>query len=238
YITCDSPGKPAVFLIDRKNYYHEVPSLWFPVYGDPTFSRFYEETLIDCELINDIESNGRASLRLLVFDFVVNKEMERSYGLEKVLKQIIPSLKHNLRWDNFYIINIGLFGREILKWKPPNENSIDLKLSFDFKRHNKNNKPRFCLYKWMDVHRYFDNMYVTDEEWEQFWKHDFQQFEGRIVEVVYNPSIHPPWRFKRFRDDQPRANNHTVIEKIEQSIFDGITEEQAHIFSILNYYKR
>ncbi|CAG8532739.1 4482_t:CDS:2 [Funneliformis caledonium] len=153
---------------------------------------------------------------------VGNKEMERSYGLEKVLKQSIPSLKHNCDGLIFTSLTSGYSAGKILKWKPPNENSIDLKLSFDFKRHNKNNKPRFCLYKWMDVHRYFDDMYVTDEEWEQFWKHDFQQFEGRIVEVVYNPSIHPPWRFKRFRDDQPRANHHTVIEKIEQSLISSV----------------
>ncbi|CAG8714493.1 11464_t:CDS:2, partial [Funneliformis mosseae] len=256
YITCDSPGKTAVFLIiqiDRKNYYHLIPNLLFPVPGDESFSKFHYETLLDCELVVETESDGRITPKLLVFDLlvmdktnymnkplnkrlgclhefimrpyekmlrkrpelarmqpfnVVIKEMERSYGLEKVLKQIIPSLKHNSDGLIFTSLKSGYLAEQILKWKPPNENSIDLKLRFDFNCHNENNKPRFCLYKWMDVHRYFDDMHVTDEEWDHYWKHDFQQYVGRIVEVVYNPSTNPPWRFKRFRYDLPHANHH------------------------------
>ncbi|CAG8555583.1 9572_t:CDS:10 [Funneliformis mosseae] len=263
YITCDSPGKPAVFLIlqiDRKNYYRLIPNLLFPIPEDPTFSNFHNETIIDCELVNDTENDGNVNI-LLVFDllvmdkknfmnkplnkrlgylrdyimtpyekmlrkrsdlaqlqpfYVIKKEMEFSYGLEKVLKQIIPSLKHKSDGLIFTSLTSGYSTgtfEKMLKWKPPNENSIDFKLHFEFPSHNENAKPRFCLYKWIqkDDHRYFDDMYVTDEEWEQFWKHDFQQYEGRIVEVVYNPSMNPPWRFIRFRDDKPHANHHTLL---------------------------
>ncbi|CAG8728789.1 5376_t:CDS:2, partial [Funneliformis mosseae] len=38
----------------------------------------------------------------------------------------------------------------------------------------------------------------------------------RIVEVVYNLSMNPPWRFKRFRYDLPHANHHNLIEKIKE----------------------
>ncbi|CAI2175484.1 10466_t:CDS:10 [Funneliformis geosporum] len=261
YITCDSPGIPAVFLIDRKNYYRLIPNLLFPVPDDPTFSNFHNETIMDCELVNDTENDGRISLKLLVFDLlvmdrknfmnkplnkrlgylrdyimnpyekmlrkrpdlaqiqpfnVVKKEMEFSYGLEKVLKQIIPSLKHKSDGLIFTSLTSGYSTgtfEKMLKWKPPNENSIDFKLHFEFQSYNENNKPRFCLYKWIqkDEHTYFDDMYVTDEEWEQFWKRDVQQYEGRVVEVVYNPSMNPPWRFVRFRDDKPHANHHTLL---------------------------
>ncbi|CAG8437110.1 13930_t:CDS:2 [Rhizophagus irregularis] len=57
YITCDNSGQ-QVFLIDRKNYYRFVPSLFFPIPDDPTFSQFHHETLIDGELVNDTESDG------------------------------------------------------------------------------------------------------------------------------------------------------------------------------------
>ncbi|CAG8702289.1 11504_t:CDS:2, partial [Funneliformis caledonium] len=130
YITCDSPGKPAYL----RDYIMSPYEKMLRKRPDLAIIQPYKEVL-----------------------FVVNKEMERSYGLEKVLKQIIPSLKHNCDGLIFTSSTSGYSAEKILKWKPPNENSIDLKLSFDFKRH-KNNKPRFCLYKWMDVHRYFDNM--------------------------------------------------------------------------------
>ena len=69
------------------------------------------------------------------------------------------------------------------------------------------------------------------------WRHDFDKYDGCIVEVIYDPSVNPeiPWRFVRFRDDKPHANHHTVVEKIKQSIFDGITEEQARIFNFKSF---
>ncbi|CAG8534411.1 398_t:CDS:10 [Funneliformis mosseae] len=202
YITCDSPGKPAVFLIiqiDCKNYYHLIPNLIFPVPGDESFSQFHYETLLDCELVYETESDGRITPKLLFFDLLV---MDKTNYMNKPLNKRLGYLRD-------YIMSPY---ENMLRKRP--DLAIIQPFNFDFKRHNKNNKPRFCLYKWMDVHKYFDNIYVTDEVWEQFWKHDFQQYEGRIVEAVYNPSIHPPWRFKRFRDDQPRANHHTLISSV------------------------
>jgi hypothetical protein len=49
-----------------------------------------------------------------------------------------------------------------------------------------------------------------------------------------------PWRFLRFRHDKIRANHQSVVEKIKQSIMDGITEDQARtlFFFIKNYKKK
>ncbi|CAG8729527.1 16904_t:CDS:2, partial [Funneliformis caledonium] len=170
--------------------------------------------------------------KLLVFDLLVmdktnymNKPLNKRLGClhefimrpyEKMLRKR-PELARMRPFKDgliFTSLKSGYLAEQILKWKPPNENSIDLKLCFDFNCHNENNKPRFCLYKWMNVHRYFDDMYVTDED----WKHDFQQYEGRIVEVVYSPSMNPPWRFKRFRYDLPHANHYTKYEPVHTNI--------------------
>ena len=98
--------------------------------------------------------------------------MELSYGLEKVMREVIPNLKHK---SDGLIFTSAISGYKtgtcdkMLKWKPPHENSIDFQLHLDFS-HAQNNdaKPRFRLYKWIqkDDHSYFGEMYVTDEEWE------------------------------------------------------------------------
>ncbi|RIA95766.1 mRNA capping enzyme, catalytic domain-containing protein [Glomus cerebriforme] len=290
YITYDDSVQ-RVYLIDRKNYYRLVPNLYFPLHGYS--NRFHYETLIDGELVNDKESDGKVTLKLLTFDLLVIdnknlmnrpltnrlgylkdhiikphkemlskdpdlaqkqpfiielKQMEFSYGLDKVLNTIIPTLKHKndglIFTSSVSGYKTGTFNK-MLKWKPPNENSIDFLLRLDFSHAKSNHgKPRFCLHKWMqkDEHAYFDEMYITDKEWKEFWSHDCRQYEGRIVEVVYDPTRNPdiPWKFLRFRDDKTHGNHHSVVEKIQQSIKDGITEDQlrSHIGAIRDAWKR
>jgi mRNA guanylyltransferase len=96
--------------------------------------------------------------------------MELSYGLDKVLKEVVPNLKHK---SDGLIFTSSISGyktgtcEKMLKWKPPHENSIDLQLSID--DHGNDEKPIFRLNKWIqkDDHTYFGEMYVTDDEWEQ-----------------------------------------------------------------------
>ena len=99
--------------------------------------------------------------------------MEFSYGLDKVLNSTIPSLKHKsdglIFTSSIAGYKTGTFNK-MLKWKPPSENSIDFLLRLDFSHVQSNNgKPRFCLHKWLqkEEHAYFDDMYVTDDEWEE-----------------------------------------------------------------------
>lgn len=66
-----------------------------------------------------------------------------------------------------------------LKWKPPNENSIDFKLVLRFPADTDRqtepdffSKPEFFLYTFVggggrDPYEPFDELYIDDEEWER-----------------------------------------------------------------------
>jgi mRNA guanylyltransferase len=63
-----------------------------------------------------------------------------------------------------------------MKWKPPEENSVDFTLRLRFPPVGPGSdevdftaRPMFLLYEWQggDREEYFDEMEVTDEEWEE-----------------------------------------------------------------------
>ncbi|CAG8453178.1 21122_t:CDS:10 [Dentiscutata erythropus] len=267
--------------------------------GQPYDKIFHDGTIVDGELIIDVEDDGMETQKLLAFDLLVVmkknlmskpltsrlgylrervikpykdlssrrpglngssscikvevKPMELSYGLDKVLHETIPKLKH--KSDGLiFTSSVAPYSpgtcEKMLKWKPPNENSIDLQLRLEdgwkqgFHYQNNFNRPkRFLLYKWMqkDEHSYFDDLYVTDDEWDE-WQRNEEPLERRIVEVTCEtlPDKTTRWRFLRFRDDKPHANHYTVVEKIQESIMDGITEQQLidHIPKIRNSWKQ
>ncbi|KAF0434658.1 mRNA capping enzyme, alpha subunit [Gigaspora margarita] len=299
YLTVDShTGQPCVYLIDRKNNYHQLFDLLFPIPGDD--KRFHDGTIVDGELIIDVEDDGMETQKLLAFDLLVVmkknlmkkpltsrlgylrehviepykalsnrrpglngssscikievKPMELSYGLDKVLHETIPKLKH--KSDGLiFTSSVSPYTpgtcEKMLKWKPPNENSVDLQLRLEDGRksgyqyqNNFNNRPRrFLLYKWMqkDEYSYFDDLYVTDEEWEE-WQRNEEPLEKRIVEVTcetLNDNT-TRWRFLRFRDDKHNGNHYSVVDKILESIMDGISEQQLidHIPNIRNAWKQ
>lgn len=50
------------------------------------------------------------------------------------------------------------------------------------------------------------------------------QLDERIAEVHWDLT-RESWRFLRFRDDKPHANHRSVVDKIMQSIEDGVEKE-------------
>lgn len=51
-----------------------------------------------------------------------------------------------------------------------------------------------------------------------------EQFDDRIVEVHWDVS-QSHWRMMRFRDDKPNGNHRDIVDKIMQSIADGVEKE-------------
>ncbi|KAJ7087882.1 mRNA capping enzyme [Mycena epipterygia] len=167
------------------------------------------------------------------FDIRV-KEMSFSYAAEKVFADM-PNLHHGNDGLIYTCINapyVPATDPNILKWKPPSENSIDFKLVLRFpplqdkpSQPDFHAKPVFLLYVWCGADKYeqYDTMYVEDEEWEKM-KSSGEQYDDRIVEVHWDPS-HNHWRMMRFRDDKPNGNHQTVVENIIQSIADGVEKD-------------
>jgi len=126
--------------------------------------------------------------------------------------------------------------RNIMKWKPPSENSIDFKLVLRFPplrgshQPDFHAKPYFVLNVWTGgkgskaLYQFFDLMEVTDEEWEEM-KRSEQQFDDRIVEVVWIADPSPRWKMLRFRNDKPEGNYIDTVESICKSISEGVEKE-------------
>ncbi|KAK4053485.1 Dcp1p-Dcp2p decapping enzyme complex alpha subunit [Microbotryomycetes sp. JL201] len=172
----------------------------------------------------------RAPFRVLL------KPQELSYGIEAIFRVHLPKLRHG---------NDGLIftsaeapytpgtDRKILKWKPPSENSIDflLQLKFPAKKDNPDapdytEKPVFMLMMnhGHNGHQYFDTMEVDDETWEK-WKDSREQYDDRIVEVVWDAQ-RQTWKMLRFRDDKPEGNYKTTVQNIIRSIQHGVESEE------------
>nr|CAG8434650.1 1417_t:CDS:10 [Entrophospora candida] len=262
YIRMDKNDDQDVYLIDRMNHYFHLSSVKFPAPNcmnvDPNTPNW--DSLVDGELVYDIEPDGSCTLILLAFDMLIDKglnimektlderlghllvlikdynklmlrnnpqlannqplkftfkEMEKSYGLEKVIEEITSKLKHK---------NDGLiFTSANLKWKSPSKNSIDFLLKVE---HDQNKEmPRFCLFQQgNNGYEYFNDMNVTYEQW-KIWIDNNEKLDERLVEVVCNPSS-LSWQFLRFRDDKLYPNPSTTVDKIVQSIKDGIDKEK------------
>ncbi|KAJ7273290.1 mRNA capping enzyme, catalytic domain-containing protein [Mycena rebaudengoi] len=171
------------------------------------------------------------------FDIRV-KEVSFSYRAEQVFADI-PNLQHGNDGLIYTCVNTPYApgtDPNILKWKPPSENSIDFKLVLRFpplkgepSQPDFRAKPVFLLHVWCGDERgvakyeQYDQMYVEDDEWEQM-KLTGEQYDDRIVEVHWD-SAGSHWRLMRFRDDKPNGNHRSVVENIISSIADGVEKD-------------
>ncbi|KAF8735139.1 hypothetical protein AX14_002646 [Amanita brunnescens Koide BX004] len=173
------------------------------------------------------------------FDIKV-KDITFSYHVDKVFAVDIPALQHGTDGLVYTCVNAPYTpgtDPNILKWKPPSENSIDFKLVLRFpplkddpKKPDFCAKPFFLLHVWCGDDRSgrpkyeeYDVMYVDDDEWERL-KATRQQVDDRIVEVHWDPVI-SQWRMMRFRDDKPTGNHKSTVESVILSIGDGIEKD-------------
>jgi len=66
-------------------------------------------------------------------------------------------------------------------------------------------------------------------------KADHTQLDDRVVEVHWDPRK-GGWKFMRFRDDKPEGNHRTVVDKIVQSIVDGIEQDEVSSSSFHHFF--
>ncbi|KAF4965801.1 hypothetical protein FSARC_6434 [Fusarium sarcochroum] len=178
--------------------------------------------------------------------FVELKTFQVAYGIEMMFKEVLPKLKHG---------NDGLIftcrtspykhgtDPHILKWKPPEENTVDcrLRLMFppveptEFERREGINEPftdydsvpKAELYQFSgsDNYEYFNDVYINEEEWETLKSLD-DPLDHRIVEC--NVDDQGRWRIVRFRDDKHEANHKSTISSVMESIKDRVSEKDLY----------
>jgi mRNA guanylyltransferase len=177
--------------------------------------------------------------------FIVElKQMQFSYAVEMMFRQILPSLPHG---------NDGLIftcrsteykhgtDQHILKWKPETENSIDFRLSLQFPLVQPDEidiaegiTEPYLDYDAMPICNllvyagdgredpWYGTMYLEPEEWESL-KSLQQPLDDRIVECYMDSRKR--WRYMRFRDDKTTANHTSTVESVIESITDRVTEK-------------
>lgn len=175
-----------------------------------------------------------------IIDF---KKFELGYGIEMMFREVLPKLPHGNDGLIFTCRNTPYqFGTDphIVKWKPPEENSIDFLLQLDFPVvepdeediregttspfPNYSVKPQFRLlvYKGENDYLQWADMFAENSEWEHM-KSLNEPLNDRIVECFLDQ--HNRWRFHRFRDDKIEANHISTVESVMESIQDRVTEE-------------
>jgi mRNA guanylyltransferase len=180
---------------------------------------------------------------------VVMKEMQFSYGIEMMFRQVLPSLKH----DNDGLIftcrtSAYQFGTDphILKWKAPHDNTIDFRLRLifplvepdEYERAEGITEPfvdydsvpeaRLLVFRGTEKgepsYEEFENpLYLTEAEWETL-KSLGDPLQDRVVECSLDEERR--WRLYRFRDDKNEANHISTVNSVLESIRDGVSEDE------------
>ncbi|TLS22766.1 uncharacterized protein PpBr36_06054 [Pyricularia pennisetigena] len=172
------------------------------------------------------------------------KDMQVSYGLEMMFRQVLPKLRHGNDGLIFTCRNSSyVFGTDdhIVKWKPPEENTIDFKLALTFPRvepdpeidgpdaepyEDYDSIPVAQLLAWTgkgNPETHFGDLYLTPEEWEALKKLN-EPLHGRVVECGQDEQKR--WRLHRFRDDKENGNFIKVMGNVMESIRDGVSEKE------------
>lgn len=176
--------------------------------------------------------------------FVLLKQMHKSYGLDEVLTKVIPSLHHENDGLIFTPVNepyiIGTC-QLLLKWKPAHLNTVDFKL---FVKWDTQQRPYFLLFDaYCSGLRFYD--YLTPKSDDE--NKTLLNMNGCIVECSFDsdwitrynneepgaaPNAQKPggWRYHRTRTDKDSPNDHSVVQKIIESIGNSVSQEELISF--------
>lgn len=178
--------------------------------------------------------------------YIEMKPFQLGYGIDMMFKQVLPSLKHGNDGLIFTCRNTPYkHGTDphILKWKPPEENTVDCRLRLTFpmvepdeweRREgitepfiDYDSVPKSELYVFRgdsgdNKYQFFHEVYITEEEWETL-KGLNDPLNNRIVEC--NIDEQGRWRIVRFRDDKNEANHISTITSVMESIEDRVSDK-------------
>ncbi|KAI8720826.1 MRNA-capping enzyme subunit alpha [Fusarium sp. LHS14.1] len=180
--------------------------------------------------------------------YVEMKPFQLAYGIEMMFKQVLPSLKHGNDGLIFTCRNTPYKNGtdpHILKWKPPEENTVDFRLRLTFPLVEPDEEERsegitepfidydsvpksdLWVYLGDSGERYerFASVYITEEEWE-ILKSLGDPLNNRVVEC--NLDDQGRWRIVRFRDDKSEANHTSTVKSVLESINDRVTEQDLY----------
>ncbi|TDZ87588.1 mRNA-capping enzyme subunit alpha [Colletotrichum sidae] len=173
--------------------------------------------------------------------WVEMKSMQLSYGIEMMFRDILPKLRHGNDGLIFTCVSSEYkHGTDphILKWKPPEENTVDCRLRLEFPKVQPDpvfddfsepfvdyeGVPHSELWSFLGDGRYqyFADVHITEDEWETL-KGLGDPLVDRIVEC--HKDDQGRWRIIRFRDDKSEANHISTIKSVMESIEDRVTEK-------------
>lgn len=181
--------------------------------------------------------------------YVEMKPFQLGYGIEMMFKQVLPSLKHGNDGLIFTCRNTPYkHGTDphILKWKPPEENTLDCRLRLNFPTvepdeyerregitepfidYDSVPKAELFIFKGSsgaDQYEFFNEVFITEDEWETL-KGLNDPLYDRIVEC--NLDEQERWRIVRFRDDKNEANHISTVSSVLESINDRVCDKDLY----------
>uniref|UniRef100_A0AAX7UTP8 mRNA-capping enzyme n=1 Tax=Astatotilapia calliptera TaxID=8154 RepID=A0AAX7UTP8_ASTCA len=228
-------GKNEVYMIDRDNAVFHISNLEFPFRKEPRVH--LSNTLLDGEMIID-KVNGHPVPRYLIYDIIkfngqpvgqcdfnirllcIEKEIISPRNEKMKTGQIDKTKEpYSVRQKPFYDIHASRKrykpGRcdDILKWKPPNLNSVDFRLKIT-KVGGEGLLPQTFGFLYVgNYDRPFAQMKATKE---------LKQYDNKIIECTFTNNS---WVFMRQRVDKSFPNSYDTAMAVCQSIREPVTKE-------------
>ncbi|XP_068609681.1 mRNA-capping enzyme isoform X2 [Brachionichthys hirsutus] len=228
-------GKNEVFMIDRDNSIFHIAKLEFPFRKDPRVH--LTNTLLDGEMIID-KVNGQPVPRYLIYDIIKFNgqpvgQCDFNIRLLCIEKEIISPRMEKMKTgqidktkDPFSVRNKPFFdihaarkrykaGRcdDILKWKPPNLNSVDFRLKITQVEGEGLLTETVGLLYVGSHDGPFAKMKVTKE---------LKQYNNKIIECTF---ANNSWVFMRQRVDKSFPNSYFTAIAVCKSILEPVTKE-------------